>query len=119
MIVSTIEDQIVGQSLTLKCEITAVKGITSRVDIIWSSDSLELRRTKGINASSLLTESVLYINSYAISQLSTTDENRAYFCKVSIITSSSVEATYNVTLNVTSKSIISYVIFACVVHFVV
>ena len=103
VIVSTLKDQIVGQSLTLKCNITAVRGITSRVDVIWSSDGLELRRTEGINASSVLIGSVVYINSYTISQISTSDENRTYLCKVLIIASSSVEATNSVTLNVTGK----------------
>ena len=67
--VSTLKDQIVGQSLLLKCNITTVRGITSRVDVIWSSDGLELRRTEGINARLVLTESLLYSNSYTISQL--------------------------------------------------
>ena len=103
VIVSTLKDQIVGQSLTLKCNITAVRGITSRVDVIWSSDGLELRRTEGINTSSVLIGSVVYINSYTISQISTSDENRTYLCKVLIIASSSVEATNSVILNVTGK----------------
>ena len=103
VIVSTLKDQIVGQLLTLKCNITAVRGITSRVDVIWSSDGLELRQTEGINAISVLIGSVVYINSYTISQISTSDENRTYLCKVLIIASSSVEATNSVTLNVTGK----------------
>ena len=108
VIVSTLKDQIVGQSLILKCNITTVRGITSRVDVIWSRDGLELRRTEGINVSSVLTESLLYSNSYTISQLSTADENRTYFCKVLVITPSSVETTNSVTLNVTGKPSITY-----------
>ena len=108
VIVSTLKDQIVGQSLILKCNITTVRGITSRVDVIWSSDGLDLIRTEGINVSSVLTESLLYSNSYTISQLSTADEKRTYFCKVLVITPSSVETTNSVTLNVTGKPSITY-----------
>jgi len=30
--------QTVGQSLTLECSVTAVRGITSRVDIVWKNN---------------------------------------------------------------------------------
>ena len=44
---------ILGQSLTLQCEVTAVRGITSRVDIVWSSDGMELNRTNGTTATTM------------------------------------------------------------------
>ena len=42
--------QTVGQSLTLQCEVTTVRGITSRVDIVWSSDGTVLRRMNDATA---------------------------------------------------------------------
>ena len=58
--------QTVGQSLTLQCEVTTVRGITSRVDIMWSSDGTTLRR---INDTTAITmdNSLVYTDSYTIS----------------------------------------------------
>ena len=92
--------QIVGQSLTLECSVTTVRGITSRVDIIWSSDGRELERMEGVNVSSTTDNSVVYTDTYNISQLSTTDEDREYQCEVVINTSPSVMANDSVTLDV-------------------
>ena len=93
----------VGQSLLLKCDITTVRGITSRIDIVWSSDGLELKRTDRINMSSMTNYSILYTDMYVISQLSTADEERTYDC-TAVITeqSSTVMATDSMALNVTS-----------------
>jgi len=92
--------QTVGQSLTLECSVTTVRGITSRLDVIWSSDSKELERMEGINVSSTTDNSVLYTDTYNISQLSTTDDSREYQCEVAINTSPLVMANDSVTLDV-------------------
>ena len=97
------KDQPVGQSLKLKCNITAVRGITSRVDIIWSSDGLELQRTKKVNVTSMTSYSVLYTDSYSIPQLSTAEEGKTYECTVLVISTLPVMAANTVTLNVTGK----------------
>ena len=94
--------QTVGQSLTLQCEVTTVRGITSRVDIVWSSDGTELERMNDVS-STTMGNSLVYTDSYTISQLSTTDEGRVIQCDVVIITSPPVMASDNVTLNVTGK----------------
>lgn len=101
--VNIIEDQIVGQSLTLTCVVTTVRGVTSRVDILWSIDGLELKETEGVNVSSLTSSSVLYTDLYNITQLSTADEDRTYKCTSVVTTLSPVMATGNVTLNVTGE----------------
>jgi len=92
--------QTVGQSLTLECSVTTVRGITSRVDIIWSSDGRELEKMEGVNVSSKTDNSVVYTDTYNISQLSTTDDNREYQCEVVINTSPLVMANDSVTLDV-------------------
>ena len=94
--------QTVGQSLTLQCEVTAVRGITSRVDIVWSSSGMELERMNDVSSTTIDNSSV-YTHSYTISQLSTTDDGRVIQCKVVINTSSSVKATKSITLDVTGK----------------
>ena len=96
--------QIVGQSLTLECSITTVRGITSRVDIVWSSDDgLQLKRTEGVSVNYSMNNLVVYTDRYSISQLSTDDENRAYQCEVVINSDPLSSASGNVTLNVTGK----------------
>ena len=92
--------QTVGQSLILECNVTAVRGITSRVDIIWSSDGTEIDMMEGVNVSSTTDNSVVYTNTYNISLLSTTDDGREYQCEVVINTSPPVMANDSVTLDV-------------------
>ena len=101
--ISILDDQTVGQSLILQASITTVRGITSRVDIVWSSNGVELNRTQGLNHSSTSIDSVLYIEFYTIPQLSTLDEGRTITCHVTINSMSPVTATDDVTLNVTGK----------------
>ena len=97
--------QTVGQSLTLQCGVTTVRGITSRVDIVWSSGGMELER---MNVSSTTMEnSLVYTHSYNISQLNTTDDGRVIQCEVVINASPSVMATGNITLDVTGKCCIT------------
>ena len=94
--------QQVGSSLTLQCEVTTVRGITSRVDIVWSSGGMELERMNGVS-STTMGNSLVYRDSYTVSQLSTTDDGRVIQCEVVINTSPSVMATDNVTLILTRK----------------
>ena len=94
--------QTVGQPLTLQCEVTTVRGITSRVDIVWSSGGIELNRTNGVS-STTMDNSLVYTDSYNISQLSTTDEGRVIQCEVVINASPIVMANNSVTLDVTGK----------------
>ena len=104
---TALNDQTVGQSLTLLCEVTIVRGITSRVDIVWSSNGIVLRRINGIIATTM-NNSLVYTDSYNISQLSTTDDGRVIQCEVVINASPPVMATDNITLNVMGMCIYSY-----------
>ena len=97
-----------GQSLTLQCEVTAVRGITSRVDIAWSSNGTELERMENV-ISTTMDNSLVYTDSYNISQLNTTDEGRVIQCEVVINTSPPVMTSGNITLDVTGKYIHTYV----------
>ena len=95
--------QIVGQSLILECSVTTVRGITSRVDIKWSTGNMILQKEKGINVALTMADTVVYKNSYNISQVSTLDDGRVYQCKVIISTIPQIMATDNTTLDVTGK----------------
>ena len=99
--------QTVGQSLTLQCEVTTVRGITSRVDIVWSSGGTVLTRMNGMTATTM-DNSLVYTDSYSISQLSTTDEGRMIQCEVVINASPSVMASNSITLDVTGTYIHTY-----------
>ena len=94
--------QTVGQSLTLQCEVTTVRGITSRVDIVWSSNGIELERMNNVSSTTMDNSSV-YTDSYNVSQLSTTDDGRMIQCEIVINTSPSVMASDSITLNVTGE----------------
>ena len=95
-------NQTVGQSLTLQCEVTTVRGITSRVDIVWSSNGTELERMNNVS-STTMDNSLVYTDFYNISQLSTTDDGRVIQCEVVINTRPPVMAIYGTTLYLTGE----------------
>ena len=94
--------QMLNNSLTLQCNVTTVRGITSRVDIVWSSGGTELERMNNVS-STTMDNSLVYTDSYTISQLSTTDEGRVIQCEVVINASPSVMASDSITLDVDCK----------------
>ena len=99
--VNVYSSQTVSEPLTLDCNITTVRGITSRVDIVWSSNGLELRRIEGIQSNLTINDSVLYIDSYTIPQLGTLDEGRTYQCGIVINQAVPITVNGNITLDVT------------------
>ena len=103
--VTALSDHTVGQSLILQCEVTTVRGIISRVDIVWSSNGTLLRRMNGTTAT--MGNPLVYRDSYTISQLSTTDDGRVIQCGVVINASPSVMASDNITLDVIGECYIN------------
>ena len=101
--INILNNQTVGQSLTLESTVTTVRGITSRVDIVWSSNGLVLKLTEGINHTSTSNNMVIYTDTYTVPQLNTSDEGRNIQCDTIINAISSVTASDSVTLNVTGK----------------
>ena len=102
IIATATNTQTVGQPLTLQCNVTTVRGITSRVDIVWSSGGMELNRTNNVS-SARVGDSLVYTHSYTITQLSMIDEGRVIQCEVVINASPSVMANDTVTLDVTGE----------------
>ena len=105
-------NQTVGQSLTVESSITTVRGITSRVDIVWSTSGVALKRsTNGIELQRIMgavpnfTNSSInvYEDTYHIPLLSTSDDGRVIELEIIILTAPSTVATNNVTLDVTGK----------------
>ena len=95
--------QTVGQSLTLQCEVITVRGIISRVDIVWSSGGMELERMNNVS-STAMDNSLVYTHNYTISQLNTTNDGGVIQCEVVINTSPSVMANDNITLDLNGTS---------------
>ena len=107
--VTVLNTQTVGQLLTLQCEVTTVRSITSRMDIVWSSDGIILRRINDV-LSTTMDNSLVYTDSYIITQLSTTDDGRVVQCEIVINASPSVMDSGSITLDVTGEYYIhSYV----------
>ena len=100
--VTTVSPQTVGESLTLQCEVTTVRGITSRVDIVWRSGGTELERMNGVS-STTMDNSLVYTDSYAISQLNTIDDDRVIQCEVVINASPPAMGSGSITLDVTGE----------------
>jgi len=72
--------QTVGQSLTLQCSGTTVRGINSNVDVVWRRDSRLFSITRVI--ATTMDNSLVYNDSYTISQLNTTDDGVTYVCRL-------------------------------------
>ena len=99
---TTPKTQTVGQLLTLQCEVTTVRDIISRVDIVWSSGGKELKRMNNVS-STTMSNSLVYTDSYTISQLSTTDDDRVIQCEGVINSYPPVMANDNIILDVTGE----------------
>ena len=102
----SLNNQTVGQSLTLESTITTVRGITSRVDIVWSSNGVELKRIINANTSLTINDSELYKDTFNVLLLSTSDDGRVFQCEMIIMAtpdSSIIVTAKNVTLDVTGK----------------
>ena len=74
----------IGQPLILQCSATIVRGITSTVDIIWTTDNTQVRRVNIITASSNINSSSMYNDSFIIPSLNISDIGRVYQCEVLI-----------------------------------
>ena len=103
VILKSPDTQTVGQSLSLECIVTTVRGITSRVDIVWYSDGVEIKRTSGVNISSSNSSSILYRDFYNISLLTTAEEGKVYQCRGVINATPNLTAESRVYLEVTGK----------------
>ena len=101
--ISTVNPQIVGQSLTLECSMTTVRGITSRVDIVWSRNGSQVKKYEGVNATLTSSNFVMYKAYYNIEQLSTIDDGDTLHCEVVIGVSPPVLSNNYTVLDVTGK----------------
>ena len=86
----------IGDPLTLDCTVTAVRGISSPVDIIWTTGGRVVRRVDNITAD-IENDSAIYTDSFKIT-LSAIDNGREYQCTVVINASQPVNNSDQFTL---------------------
>ena len=93
--------QKVGQPLTLECTLTAVRGITSRVDFIWTSNGVKLQENNKFGKDFTMLNLNIYTDTYTISPLGISADNNTYQCEVIISINPPLKDVANVTLDVT------------------
>ena len=87
----------IGDQLTLDCTVTAVRGISSSVNIIWTTGNIELRRVNNITAD-IVNNSAIYSDSFEISSLSALDNGREYQCTVMINATQPINSSDQITV---------------------
>ena len=93
-----------GQSVTLDCSAVVVKGITSRVDIVWYDyNGVQVKRMDNITASIINGTAVVYTDSLNISLLTRQHDGRVYLCEAIINSEPLLAAFSPVTLIIACK----------------
>ena len=101
VIIAPLSDQIVGEPLTLKCDVSAENEIPGRIDFTWSSDKLVLQTVEGVTTTD---SSQVFTDTYDILQLSTEDNGRIVKCEVVLSKIPLVVVSNNITLDVIGKN---------------
>ena len=109
VIVTAPNTQTVGQPLTLTCNATTVRGITSTVDIMWSRSGSNLQTMSNIS-STTVGSSVSYTDSYTIPSLSVDDDEMEYECILVVHTSPDIRVSDAVTIDATGMVFVAFVI---------
>lgn len=73
------------------------------MDIVWSSNNVELKRIQEVDTNLTTKTAELYKDTYNIPLLSTNDDGRVFHCEIVIMTTPSTVGSDNVTLDVTGK----------------
>ena len=87
----------IGDPLILDCTVIAVRGISSSVDIIWTTEGSVVKRVDNITAD-IENDNAIYTDSFEISSLSAIDNRRIYQCTVVINANQAVYNSNQITL---------------------
>ena len=98
----TLRNLTIGDPLTLDCTVTSVRGISSSVDIIWTTGGVEIKRVEDIMANTK-NNSAIYTDSFEISSISAIDNETEYQCAVMINASQPVYSSDQFTLILNSE----------------
>ena len=96
-------DQTLGQSSTVLCEVTTVRGVNSTVDIRLSSSNDTVVDMNDAIPDMSMDSSRVYRLRYLIPSLSIDLDGEVYTCEVVINSEPLVRNTNSITLNVTGK----------------
>ena len=87
----------IGDPLILDCTVIAVRGISSSVDILWTTGGRVVKRVDNITAD-IENDNAIYTDSFKISSLSVIDNGREYQCTVVINANQPVYSNDQITL---------------------
>ena len=96
--VQSTTDQIVGESLILRCTVNTVRPNNDIVNITWTSNNKALKMMDQIG---------LVQDHYIISQLNTSNDGQSFKCMVMINAAPPVFGSSTIVLNLTGKSFIN------------
>ena len=108
----TVGNLTIGDPLTLDCTVTAVRGISSSVDIIWTTGGRVVRRVDNITAD-IENDYAIYTDSFEISSLSAIDNGREYQCTVVINANLPVNSSDQLTLIFPGEHTYDVVLVVC------
>ena len=95
-----------GKTTTLKCSVVAVRGITSRVDIIWLTGyNYTILKTVDNVTANIINNSAVYIDHLTTPPLGVNDNGRVYYCVMNISTTSRFNGFAGFTLEFTGKQL--------------
>ena len=104
----------IGDPLTLDCTVTAVRGISSSVDIIWTTGGRVIRTSLGNIIDYIENDNAIYTDLFEISSLSAIDNGREYQCTVVINARQPVSNSHQITLTFPGEYILAiYQRFYC------
>ena len=91
-----------GETATLECNAIAARGITSRVDIIWTTGFTTVRRVEGVTTNTT-NNSAVYTDQFVTPPLSVNDDGRVYQCQVVINSNFFIRGFGNIVLDFVGK----------------
>ena len=100
--VTSIDTAEFGGTATLECNAIAARGITSRVDIIWTTGFITVKRVEGVTANTI-NNSAVYTDQFVTPPLSVNDDGKVYQCQVVINSNFSIRAFGNIVLDFIGK----------------
>ena len=102
MTVTAPNTQTVGQPLTLTCNATTVRGITSGLDIVWRR-GINIIKTLENLVPTAINSLLLYTDTFTILPLSTDDDGRDYECRLVLHTSPVINSSGIITIDVSGR----------------
>ena len=108
--VTAAADPTIYQPLILQCNAIIVRGITSTVDIIWTTGNTQVRRVNNVTAGSNINSSSIYNDSFIIPSLNPSDIRNVYECEVLINSISPTATKANFIISIPGMYVCTYIV---------